>query len=92
MASPAARTGAEEEEQVPTPHYYATYYGHAAKHLSIVHATLRRAQPGSGISRRTAIFLAGDSSLDNKYWCVPFWAARGAVRARHARPPHSLTA
>ena len=41
--------------------YYAPYFGHDASHLETVHEELRR-------GGRAAIFLAGDSSLDNKYW------------------------
>ena len=37
------------------------YFGHDASHLETVHEELRR-------GGRAAIFLAGDSSLDNKYW------------------------
>ncbi|CAE8589397.1 unnamed protein product [Polarella glacialis] len=41
--------------------FYDTYHGHEVDHLKIVHHELRR-------SHRSVIFLAGDSSLDNKYW------------------------
>ena len=42
--------------------YYSTYSGHEQDHLETVHGELRK----QGKSR--AVFLAGDSSLDNKYW------------------------
>jgi hypothetical protein len=42
--------------------YYSTYAGHDKDHLEVVHEELRQ----QGKTR--AIFLAGDSSLDNKYW------------------------
>ena len=41
--------------------YYATYHGHEISHLDVVHRELRRSSNG-------IIFLAGDSSLDNKFW------------------------
>lgn len=41
--------------------YYASYFGHDVSHLETVHEEQRR-------GGRAAIFLAGDSSLDNKYW------------------------
>ena len=49
------------EEQVDFLDFYAEYHGHAVAHLRRVLPTLRQ-------GRRAAIFLAGDSSLDNKYW------------------------
>jgi len=48
--------------QVPCADFYATYHGHDPRHLDVVLASLRR-------EHRNVIFLAGDSSLDNKYWC-----------------------
>jgi hypothetical protein len=42
--------------------YHGTYHGVTDSHLSILHDALRE-RAGDGI-----IFLAGDSSLDNKYW------------------------
>lgn len=41
--------------------YYNTYNGHEVEHLAVVHAALRERHDG-------LIFLAGDSSLDNKAW------------------------
>lgn len=41
--------------------YYATYHGHAVEHLEVAHERLRR-------SHNSIAFLAGDSSLDNKFW------------------------
>ena len=49
------------DERVPMSAYYSTYFGHDARHLEPLHASLRR-------GGRRAIFLAGDSSLDNKEW------------------------
>jgi hypothetical protein len=39
--------------------YYGTYFGHEVGHLDAVHRELRRSSNG-------VVFLAGDSSLDNK--------------------------
>jgi hypothetical protein len=44
--------------------YYSTYHGHDTKLLKKVLTKLRNVHGESGI----AIFLAGDSSLDNKTW------------------------
>ena len=41
--------------------YYTTYFGHEVEHLAVAHETLRR-------KHRSIVFLAGDSSLDNKHW------------------------
>lgn len=41
--------------------YYATYHGHDSDLLDIVHRELRN-------THDHVVFLAGDSSLDNKYW------------------------
>lgn len=52
-----------EEQHVPIPAgpFYAEFHGHRVEHLRLILSVLRR-------GRRAAIFLAGDSSLDNKYW------------------------
>lgn len=42
--------------------YFAPFHGHDVEDLRAVHATLRREHDGG------LVFLAGDSSLDNKYW------------------------
>lgn len=39
--------------------FYAEYHGHTVAHLSILHRHL---------GNRPRVFLAGDSSLDSKYW------------------------
>lgn len=46
--------------------FYDTYHGHELQHLDAVHAAVR--QPAGGVGERAVVFLAGDSSLDNKYW------------------------
>lgn len=48
--------------KVRSSSFYATYHGHEREHLAAVMDSLR------GVHHRTAIFLAGDSSLDNKFW------------------------
>ena len=47
--------------------FYAEYHGHTVEHLREVHEVLRVTESG-GRDRRPLIWLAGDSSLDNKYW------------------------
>lgn len=41
--------------------YYSQYHGHPISHLEVALEAMRGDQ-------KAAIFLAGDSSLDNKYW------------------------
>lgn len=43
--------------------FYHNYYGHKVPHLQIVLNQLRKNNQG-------VVFLAGDSSLDNKYWLL----------------------
>ena len=50
---------------VRTSSYYATYHGHDVEHLEELLPILRR---GGNDGKRACIFLAGDSSLDNKFW------------------------
>ena len=58
---------AQERPRPPTAldssDYYNEYHGHLPKHLCTVHATLRHR-----IGCEQFVYLAGDSSLDNKYW------------------------
>jgi len=46
---------------VSSENYYATWSGHEVWHLGLAHGTLSSCH-------RSLIFLAGDSSLDNKAW------------------------
>lgn len=46
---------------VPASAYYSTWSGHEVQHLTAAHRALRR-------QHSSLIFLAGDSSLDNKAW------------------------
>ena len=59
--------------------YYSVYNGHDPEHLLTVHDELRR-------GGRSAIFLAGDSSLDNKFWFSDTAAACNGYE-RVLRPP-----
>lgn len=47
--------------KINTKDYYNNYYGHTIQHLNFVHKNLKK-------NNDNIIFLAGDSSLDNKYW------------------------
>lgn len=49
--------------KVNTRDYYSEYFGHNVDYLQTIHDHLR-----SGNEQRPCIFLAGDSSLDNKVW------------------------
>mmetsp|Transcript_30892 Transcript_30892/g.51134 ORF Transcript_30892/g.51134 Transcript_30892/m.51134 type:complete len:349 (-) Transcript_30892:261-1307(-) len=50
---------------VSSSRFYLEYHGHLTNHLSQVITSLRQDSHGN---ERSAIFLAGDSSLDNKAW------------------------
>lgn len=60
--SATSRNRAGGLRQVSTKDYYSEYHGHQTRHLEQIHATLRNA----GCSN--FVYLAGDSSLDNKHW------------------------
>ena len=49
--------------------YYAPYHGHDVRHLGIALTKLRE-------KHDSVVFLAGDSSLDNKFWFDEWSAAR----------------
>jgi hypothetical protein len=59
----APTLGAEKQQhqRVSASAYYGTYHGHAPEHLATVRASLKERHPDT-------IWLAGDSSLDNKFW------------------------
>lgn len=46
---------------IPSDSFYATYHGHEVDYLEVAHEKLRS-------RHRSIVFLAGDSSLDNKFW------------------------
>jgi hypothetical protein len=43
--------------------FYGEYHGHRVEHLDMVHKHLRQSTGSDSV-----IWLAGDSSLDNKHW------------------------
>ena len=49
------------QQKVAADSYYAQYHGHPTADLATIVESLR----GQG---KSLVFLAGDSSLDNKYW------------------------
>mmetsp|Transcript_75178 Transcript_75178/g.220389 ORF Transcript_75178/g.220389 Transcript_75178/m.220389 type:complete len:360 (-) Transcript_75178:186-1265(-) len=61
VALEACAPEAVEAGSVSASAYYQTWSGHEVEHLAAAHAALRR-------RHRSLIFLAGDSSLDNKAW------------------------
>ena len=82
MMEQAPTPGAEQQQQhkVSADAFYGTYHGHAPEHLATVRAALEEA------GHPDTIWLAGDSSLDNKYW---FDASAPALRGydRVLSPP-----
>ena len=57
------RLEAEEQQRtVSAEAYYGTYHGHEPTHLAVVLRAMREAD------HPHSIWLAGDSSLDNKFW------------------------
>eukprot|EP00929_Paragymnodinium_shiwhaense_P068865 TRINITY_DN34719_c0_g1_i1.p1 TRINITY_DN34719_c0_g1~~TRINITY_DN34719_c0_g1_i1.p1 ORF type:complete len:339 (-),score=50.62 TRINITY_DN34719_c0_g1_i1:137-1153(-) len=61
----------ELPEKVNAGDFYATYHGHIPAHLRAVQTRLRDC---AGVSR--FIYLAGDSSLDNKHWFFDGWGQK----------------
>lgn len=58
----AFRHGTQAQDgEVDHKAFYQTYHGHEPMHLQVAHTALRKNHQG-------LIFLAGDSSLDNKFW------------------------
>lgn len=55
-----------DENKINTSRFYYTYKGHPVSDLHTLHTTARSLRPGKPI-----IYLAGDSSLDNKHWLPP---------------------
>lgn len=68
---------------VNTGEYYSTYHGHETRFLRVIHDGLRQ-------THKSLIFLAGDSSLDNKFWLS---TSEDAVNGyeRILRPPRMKT-
>ena len=46
--------------------FYSPYHGHETEELEVILHGLRDAHG----TETPCIFLAGDSSVDNKHWCV----------------------
>lgn len=64
-ATAAAPVAAAAPAKKVSSHYFMTnYYGHKIEHLDAV----LKAQRAAG---KRIVFLAGDSSLDNKNWILP---------------------
>jgi len=78
-------------QRISSRAFYATYHGHAVDHLSRLHAEARDgARPSDGRPHCDAIvWLAGDSSLDNKFWFADAAPAVGPY-AEVLRPPESV--
>lgn len=53
----------EESEKISSHRFYNEYHGHLFSDLDTAHRLLRKQGNRDGL-----IFLAGDSSLDNKFW------------------------
>lgn len=56
---------------IPFADFYGCYYGHDPEHLRRAFDALVPVpdkEETNGNDRRSVLFLAGDSSLDNKYW------------------------
>lgn len=73
--------------------FYKQYHGHSVRDLERVEASLRAYYPTRGSDSspsRALVFLAGDSSLDNKYW-VPTTAAAVNGYERILSPATSVT-
>jgi len=62
--------GKEEEEKasvkVPSAFFYGTYHGHEVEYLNRVLSALKVYG-----KKKRFVYLAGDSSLDPKYWLLP---------------------
>eukprot|EP00746_Dinoflagellata_sp_MGD_P165276 gnl/MRDRNA2_/MRDRNA2_94450_c0_seq1.p1 gnl/MRDRNA2_/MRDRNA2_94450_c0~~gnl/MRDRNA2_/MRDRNA2_94450_c0_seq1.p1 ORF type:complete len:357 (-),score=61.14 gnl/MRDRNA2_/MRDRNA2_94450_c0_seq1:373-1443(-) len=54
---------AYEPASINAGSFYEEYHGHQVKHLQVLHSEMAGQSP-----RPQFIFLAGDSSLDNKHW------------------------
>lgn len=66
--------------------YYGEYHGHLPSHLNAVHHALRQLK-GNGDEGSSLMFLAGDSSLDNKYWLSEERSAKGLPYDTVLEPP-----
>ena len=62
-----------------TEKYYSTYYGHPASYLDIL-----------ANFKKPKIYLAGDSSLDNKFWIKDKWYDAVNEYAKILNPPKMI--
>jgi hypothetical protein len=71
----------QTSEEISSERFYKEYHGHRSTDLLLLNSLLR-------MPNRNAIYLAGDSSLDNKYW---FGGTADSVNGyeRVLRPPMS---
>lgn len=67
--------------------YYSEYHGHTPSHLQRVHEALRNVKKGDKARENPLIFLAGDSSLDNKFWFSEERSAKGLPYETILEPP-----
>ena len=72
----------EEEEKVNTQDYYKEWSGHTIKYLALVHRQL------VAQNKKRFVWLAGDSSLDNKRWL--FSHEGGELPSRYQIPAKQL--
>eukprot|EP00756_Hemistasia_phaeocysticola_P053458 Hpha_TRINITY_DN290_c0_g1::TRINITY_DN290_c0_g1_i1::g.83574::m.83574 len=63
-------------ERVPAGQFYEPYHGHPPDRLRSIEQSLRSRPDGA---ERRCVFLAGDSSLDNKHWLFPGCQSASAV-------------
>ena len=75
----------EKEIKISAEEFYEEYYGHPIRLLRKLVARIRKEDEEKHI-----VFLAGDSSLDNKYW-VEHWSNHRATNGyeRWLTPPNS---
>eukprot|EP00658_Telonema_sp_P-2_P027313 TRINITY_DN2111_c0_g1_i11.p1 TRINITY_DN2111_c0_g1~~TRINITY_DN2111_c0_g1_i11.p1 ORF type:complete len:327 (-),score=43.82 TRINITY_DN2111_c0_g1_i11:358-1338(-) len=70
-------------ERIASDEFYGEYHGHRTEHLEVVLNQIRQDDDAKPV-----MWLAGDSSLDNKYWFHETGQAAGAY-ARVLDPPRS---
>mmetsp|Transcript_58964 Transcript_58964/g.80500 ORF Transcript_58964/g.80500 Transcript_58964/m.80500 type:complete len:336 (-) Transcript_58964:61-1068(-) len=73
------------KEQVNSGFFYAEYHGHPIPHLECLHAKFKERMPAENSS---FIFLAGDSSLDNKHWFFGSWPDKATQLTDNKDRPH----
>ena len=85
-SSPRAMASSSSARECPatidSAQFYATYHGHRVEHLRTLHRALTDRE---GDARPRVVFLAGDSSLDNKHWLYRPSKKANVVRSLTAR-------